>query len=83
MLRAMAKADLRDVLGTIRLPTLLLYGQDDQRSPLAVVKEFHDRMPDSELVVIPGAGHICNMEAPAEFNAHVRRFLRSLVSGKA
>ena len=78
MVRAMAEADLRDVLGTIRLPTLLLYGQNDQRSPLTVAKEFHARVPRSELVVMPGAGHICNNEAPAEFNAHVRRFLRSV-----
>jgi pimeloyl-ACP methyl ester carboxylesterase len=84
MLRAMAEADLRDVLGTIHLRTLLVYGQNDQRSPLPIAKEFQARIPDSELVVIPEAGHICNMEAPVEFNAHVRRFLRSVgTSGRS
>lgn len=78
MLRAMAEADLRDVLGKVHIPTFLLYGQNDQRSPLPVAKEFHARIPNAEFVLIPGAGHICNMEAPAEFNSHVRRFLRSV-----
>jgi pimeloyl-ACP methyl ester carboxylesterase len=78
MLRAMGEADLRDVLGKIRVPTLLLYGENDQRSSLAIAREFQSRVPGSELVLIPGAGHICHMEAPAEFNTNVRRFLRSV-----
>jgi pimeloyl-ACP methyl ester carboxylesterase len=32
----------------------------------------------AKLVVIPGAGHVSNAEAPDEFNTHVREFLRSL-----
>ena len=81
MLRAMAAADLRSVLGTIRVPTLLLYGEHDVRSPLEVAEQMHVAIPGSRLVVVPGAGHCCNAEAPGEFNRAVREFLRSVGTG--
>lgn len=76
---SMAEADLRDVLPRIRVPTLLLYGDLDQRSPLRVANDLHAGIPRSRLVVIQGAGHLANAEAPEDFNKHVRRFLRSVV----
>lgn len=77
MLRGFAEADLRDVLSRVAVPTLLLYGDADQRSPLRVAEDLHARIPGSELVVVPGVGHDSNMEAPDAFNAEVRRFLRA------
>jgi pimeloyl-ACP methyl ester carboxylesterase len=74
-LRAFAEADLRAVLPTISVPTLLLYGEADQRSPVHVAEDLHAHIPGSELVVLPGVGHDSNLEAPAAFNAVVRRFL--------
>lgn len=76
MLRAMAEADLRAVLPTIRVATLLLYGDQDQRAPRAVAEQMHRAIPTSRLVVIPGAGHCCNAEAPDQFNQHIQDFLR-------
>jgi pimeloyl-ACP methyl ester carboxylesterase len=79
MARAFAEADLRDVLGAIRVPVLLLYGEADRRSPLgAVAAELHREIPGSRLVILPGVGHAAGMEAPERFNAEVRGFLRSL-----
>lgn len=78
MLRAMAEADLRDVLPTIRVPTLLIYGEHDVRVPKAVVQEMHRAIAGSRLVVLPGAAHCCNAEAPEAFNAAVRDFVRGL-----
>ena len=75
-LRAFAAADLRDVLPTITVPTLLLYGESDQRSPEPVSHDLHARIPGSELVFLADAGHDSNLEAPTAFNASVRRFLR-------
>jgi pimeloyl-ACP methyl ester carboxylesterase len=74
-LSAFAKADLRDVLPTIAVPTLLLYGEHDQRSPQNVAEELQANIPRSKLVFLRGVGHVCNMEAPDEFNAEVRNFL--------
>ena len=70
MLRGFAEADLRDVLGGIQVPTLLLYGDADRRSPPeAVAAELHRRIPGSRLAVLPGVRHATNMEAPDRFNA--------------
>lgn len=77
MLHAFAEADCRDVLPTIDVPTLLLYGDADQRSPLNVARDLHAEIPTSELVVMPGVGHVGNVEAPETFNNEVRSFLRS------
>jgi pimeloyl-ACP methyl ester carboxylesterase len=78
MARSFAEADLRDILGHIAVPTLLLHGGADQRVPLSVAEDLHTMIPGSRLVVMPGAGHQSNMDAPDLFNHEVRTFLRSL-----
>jgi pimeloyl-ACP methyl ester carboxylesterase len=75
---AMAEADLRDVLPDIAVPTLLLYGEQDVRSPRAVAGELAAQIPDAELVLIPGAGHMLNMEAADRVNAELLRFLGAI-----
>lgn len=74
MARAVFDADQRDVLPTIRVPTLLVWGELDQRSPLSVARQFHEAIPDARLEVLPGAGHLCNFDQPEDFNAAVRDF---------
>ena len=79
--RAMARAlaeDLRDVLPHVRVPTLLVYGDNDVRAPLTVAENLHAALSGSTLVVLPGAGHLCNIEAPEEFNRAARSFLRDI-----
>jgi pimeloyl-ACP methyl ester carboxylesterase len=73
--RTMAETDLRGMLPGIAVPTLLLWGAEDARSPLHVGEDLHARIPGSTLVVLPGVGHLCNLEAPEAFNAGVRDFL--------
>jgi pimeloyl-ACP methyl ester carboxylesterase len=71
----LAEADLRAVLPTIGVPVLLLYGDDDRRAPAETVgAALADRIPDARLVVLPGAGHLCNAEQPAAFDRAVRAF---------
>jgi pimeloyl-ACP methyl ester carboxylesterase len=77
MLEIMGKTDLNHVLPTITVPTLLLWGELDVRSPLRIAKEFELKIPDARLVVIPGCGHVVNLQAPEEFNEAVRSFCRS------
>jgi pimeloyl-ACP methyl ester carboxylesterase len=78
MARASAEADLRDALPGMDVPTLLLYGDEDVRAPQEVADQLHTGIPHSRLVVIPGAGHLCNLEAPDRFNEEIRDFLRSV-----
>jgi pimeloyl-ACP methyl ester carboxylesterase len=76
--RAMAQAsaeDVRDVLPYIDVPTLLVYGDRDVRAPLTVAEALEAAILDTRLVVMPDAGHVCNIEAPKEFDDAVRRFL--------
>jgi pimeloyl-ACP methyl ester carboxylesterase len=75
MARALAEADLREELPSINVPTLLIHGEADERSTLAVAEDLHDRIPTSSLVVLPELGHECSLEDPGLFNAEVRRFL--------
>lgn len=81
MTSAFAEADLRDVLPLIEVPTLLLYGDADRRSPMDIAEDLHAKIPTSELVVMPGVGHDSNLEAPETFNTEVRNFLRSSAGG--
>jgi pimeloyl-ACP methyl ester carboxylesterase len=76
-LLVMAEADLRDVLPRIAVPTLLIWGELDGRSPLGVARQFEAAVPGAQLVVIPGAGHVSNLEAPERFNDAVRAFCRA------
>ena len=75
MARASAAAELRDLLPGVAVPTLVIHGSDDRRSPLSVSEALHAGIPGSRLAVVEGAGHMTNLEAPAEFNRLLREFL--------
>jgi pimeloyl-ACP methyl ester carboxylesterase len=77
MARSLAETDTTELLRTIAVPVLLLWGDGDLRSPLSVATHFHDAIPGSELAIIAGAGHVSNMERPEAFTAQLRRFCSS------
>jgi len=79
MVQAFAHLDLRDVLPTISVPTLLIWGAEDKRSPVNVGETMRDSIPGARLVVIPQAGHTSNAEQPERFNTAVREFCLSSV----
>jgi pimeloyl-ACP methyl ester carboxylesterase len=76
-MRAFAEADLRDVLPRIDVPTLLLCGEEDMRAPRHVWEALHSGIRGSKLVLIPGVGHVIDIEAAERVNAEVRAFLRT------
>lgn len=78
MATALAHADTRDLLPRIQVPTLLVWGDADVRSPLSVAYQMRDAIPTAKLAVISGAGHVSNLEEPARFNAEVRGFCLSV-----
>ncbi len=73
----MAEADQRDLLPRIAVPTLLIWGERDARSPLGVGRQFEQAIPYAKLVVVPGAGHVRNLERPEPFNDAVRDLCRA------
>ena len=75
MAHAFAEADLRELLPDIEVPTLLLYGDADARSPVDVARALHAALPRSTLTLMPGLGHEAFAEDSAAFDRHVRSFL--------
>jgi pimeloyl-ACP methyl ester carboxylesterase len=73
----MAAADLTDVLPTITVPTLLLWGEQDARSTLRVARQFESAIPGARLQLLARAGHVANLEQPAAFSSAVRDWVTS------
>ena len=73
----MAAADLSGVLPQVSVPTLLVWGELDARSPLTVARQFEEAIAGAELVVFDGAGHLSHLERPDQVNDAVRRFCRA------
>jgi pimeloyl-ACP methyl ester carboxylesterase len=72
------RPDSTSTLAQINLPTLIIAGADDQLIPLEETEAMHSAISQSQMIVIPGAGHLPNLEQPQLFNAAVRDFLTRL-----
>jgi pimeloyl-ACP methyl ester carboxylesterase len=82
----MAMAERRDsteLLSSITVPVLFLVGQDDVLTKPADAERMAKRIPHSELIVIPDAGHLSNMEQPDYFNRAIDSFAASLLKAGA
>ena len=78
-LGAMAsRLDLRERLADIRVPTLVVVGEDDTLTPPAEAEALVAGIPDATLVRLDGAGHVSNLEAPDAFTAALRAFLERM-----
>ncbi len=73
--RAAFGFSLRGRVEEITAPTLVLFGDGDRVFPMPLLEDLGRRIPGARTVRIPGAGHICNMERPQEFNRAVLDFL--------
>jgi pimeloyl-ACP methyl ester carboxylesterase len=73
-----AETDLRPVLPTVDVPTLILHGGADARSPLANADALHAAISTSQLVVLPELGHACVVEDPEACAAEIRRFVTTI-----
>lgn len=67
--------DLQPYLPRIAAPTLLVWGELDDATPLADARLMEKLIPDAGLVVFAGAGHFSYLDRPAEFARVVRTFL--------
>lgn len=70
-----SRPDNRPLLAEIRCPTLVVVGAEDALTPLKVAEEIRAGIAGSRLVVVPGAGHLSPMEAPAEVTDALRIWL--------
>jgi pimeloyl-ACP methyl ester carboxylesterase len=67
--------DLRDRLGSIEAPTMLVWGFDDRVIPVQAALSYRRRIPRARLEIFERTGHVPQLERPARFNALLEEFL--------
>ena len=77
ILAMMGRPDSSAVLERISVPTLVIVGEEDMLTPVADSESIHNAIDRSHLVVLPGAGHLSNLEVPEEFSKALGDFLAS------
>jgi pimeloyl-ACP methyl ester carboxylesterase len=78
VLRLMDRPDSFVTIQSITQPTLIIVGDEDTLTPPAEAQKMADAIQSAELVVIPRAGHMSNLERPEAFNAALGSFLSRL-----
>jgi 3-oxoadipate enol-lactonase len=76
--RAVWLADQRERAAAIRVPTLVLCGDQDAITPPSLSEELAALIPGAKLSIIESASHIANLDKPAEFNAAIDGFLATI-----
>jgi pimeloyl-ACP methyl ester carboxylesterase len=74
-LDALSDYPIRDRLGDIGCPTLIVWGPKDRLVPVKDAHEFDELIPDSRLKIYDDTGHVPMLERPERFNADLRAFL--------
>jgi pimeloyl-ACP methyl ester carboxylesterase len=75
----MSRPDSTALLSSIRVPTLIVVGEEDRLTPPPLAEAMQRGIAGSELVTIPSAGHLANLEQPTAFNDALARFLHHRV----
>jgi len=70
--------DQTDSLPMISVPTLLLWGENDDAAPVSIAKEIQTLIPGSILSVLPGLGHNVHIDNPMLTYGAIERFLETL-----
>jgi pimeloyl-ACP methyl ester carboxylesterase len=76
--RMMDRPDSFATLHALAVPTLIVTGEEDTLTPVDDARKMHAANPKAELVLIPRAGHLANLETPDAFNGAVSAFLGRL-----
>lgn len=75
LLAMAARTDTTEYLSNIKIPALLVCGEEDKLTPPDVMKEMSAKIKNSEFVIIKNAGHMTPVENPIEVNAAIKTFL--------
>jgi 3-oxoadipate enol-lactonase len=71
--RALVQHDTRERLHRITVPTLVMVGSEDTETPPSYAAQLATRIPAATFRVVPGVGHIVNLEAPDVVNGELRK----------
>ncbi len=80
VVRLIVTFDLREALGAIACPTLLIAAENDPNAPSAMMQRMAGRIPGARFRTIAGAGHLANLERPQAFNDILNAFLKECVT---
>jgi len=72
---AIRHLNVTDRLSRIRVPTLIIVGEDDPGTPVSASRTIHEKIDGSELVILKSASHLSNIEQAEAFNRSVSSFL--------
>jgi len=72
------RSDSTPHLEEIRVPTLVITGEEDTLTPASEAREWGGRIPNAKIVEINEAGHLVNLEMPERFNAILTEYLETL-----
>lgn len=72
------RPDSKPLLPEIDVPTLVIHGEEDEIVPLAEAEQMCEAIPDADLVVVPNAGHLPNLEGALQFNEALWDYLETL-----
>jgi pimeloyl-ACP methyl ester carboxylesterase len=75
-LEASVAQDRNAPIENIRVPTLVVGGDEDKVYPVQIARDLAKRIPGAELVIMKGAGHLPNIERPERFNEILLDFLK-------
>lgn len=78
--KSAVRHNLGDKLHQITVPTLLVWGKEDQITPAFVGERFHELIQNSRLILLDKCGHAPMMEHPEIFNDHLGEFLQSVAA---
>ena len=76
LLALAGRTDTTDSLSKITIPTLVLVGENDNITPLALSQLIHEKISNSEFHIIKDAAHMSNLENTTEFNQYLINFLK-------
>jgi len=74
---AIRRLNYLERLSEIKVPTLIMVGEEDPGTPVSASEAMHKRISNSKLVVLPSARHLSNVEQADAFNAALLTFLKN------
>ena len=76
--KALSTLDLRDKLAEVRVPVLVLVGEEDEATPPAMSKELASGLPNARLRILPGCAHVPQLQAPEMFLREIDAFIQQV-----
>ncbi len=80
--RQVVALDATSVISSVHVPTLLVWGENDDLIPSSYGRQLHERLPNAHFLLLSGANHFCMYEQPSVFNQVVCAFLQGEEIGR-